>query len=68
MIEKNKILVDYYIKFLETLIKTYQKHPSNYFNCINIINTSKIINEDIELKNNLLNNDLFTKINEEKKK
>ena len=68
MIEKNKILVDYYIKFLETLIKTYQKYLSNYFNCINIINTSKIINEDIELKNNLLNNDLFTKINEEKKK
>ena len=68
MIEKNKILVDYYIKFLETLIKTYQKYLSNYFNCINIINTSKIINEDIELKNILLNNDLFTKINEEKKK
>lgn len=68
LIEKNKILENYYIKFLETLIITYEKHPSNYFNCLNITNTSKIIAEDMQLKNKLLNNELFEKINEQKNK
>lgn len=68
MIEKNKIIEDYCIKLLETLIITYERHPSNYYTCMNIINTSKIINEDLELKNKLFNNDLFKKIQEEKDK
>ncbi len=57
MIEKNKIIEDYCIKLIETLIKTYERHPSNYYTCMNIINTSKIINEDLELKNKLFNNE-----------
>ena len=39
---------DYLIKFLDTLITTYEQHPSNYFNSINVINIAK----DIEKHSN----------------
>jgi surface protein len=38
-------LQEYLIKLLDTLIETYEKHPHNYFNTININNVSKKINE-----------------------
>ena len=42
---KNKELQEYLIKLLDTLIDTYEKHPHNYFNTINIKNISKNFNE-----------------------
>ena len=56
----NNILMEQYlIKLLDTLIMTYEKHPSNYFNNINIRNIAKDINE-----NNMLNEEiLLNKIN-----
>ena len=36
------------IKLLDIIITTYEKHPSNYFNSINIDNISKQISEDKE--------------------
>ena len=37
----------YLIKFLNTLLTTYIKHPSNYYNSINITNIVKDINYNI---------------------
>ena len=40
---KNKELLECLIKLLDTLIDTYEKHPHNYFNTINIKNVSRNI-------------------------
>ena len=45
---------NYLIKFLDTLIKTYEKHPSNYYNSINIINFKDMINKEDKEKKELL--------------
>ena len=48
-IEKLKIEKEndeYIIKLLETMIETAEKHPSNYFNNINIKNVSNINNSN----------------------
>ena len=34
-------MLNYQIKFLNTLLTTYEKHPSNYYNSINITNVAK---------------------------
>ena len=38
------------IKFLDMLIKTYKENSSNYYNCINIIKVSKIIDKEYNKK------------------
>ena len=40
--KKNKYL--YLYKILDTILNTYEKHPSNYFNCLNVINVAQKIN------------------------
>ena len=44
MLMKYKDMIDNLIKFLNTLLKTYKEHPSNYYNSINIINVVKDMN------------------------
>jgi len=39
-LKKNIINEKYYIKLLNTLIISYEKHPSNYFYSINIYNVT----------------------------
>ena len=41
ILEKRKEIIDYLIKFLKTIITTYEKHPSNYKNYINVENVAK---------------------------
>ena len=41
ILEKRKEIIDYLIKFLKVIITTYEMHPSNYFNCINVTNVAK---------------------------
>ena len=41
MLINYKETIDYQIKFLNTLLTTYEKHPSNYYNSINITNVAK---------------------------
>ena len=61
ILEKNIELEHYLIKFLDTILIYYEKHPKNYHNSINISNISKsIINDD---KQNKQNNILREKIN-----
>ena len=44
MLMKYKDIIDYLIKFLNTLLLTYKEHPSNYYNSINITNVVKNMN------------------------
>ena len=41
---KYKEIIDYLIKILETSIETYENHPKNYYNSINIQNIANSIN------------------------
>ena len=41
LIIKNMEIEKYLIKLLDTLLETYDKHPSNYFHRINLINLAK---------------------------
>ena len=80
IIIKNKInylmrqqkINEYLIKFLSTLITTYEQHPSNYFNSLNITNVAKDINESYLSKINSEKNDenelLLNKIKQLEKK
>jgi len=44
---KKRNLIDYLIKFIETLLITYDRHRSNYFHRININNFAKSVNDNI---------------------
>ena len=47
MLINYKDIIDYQIKFLNTLLTTYENHPSNYYNSINITNVAKdLVNKD----------------------
>ena len=46
MLINYKDIIDYQIKFLNTLLMTYENHPSNYYNSINITNVAK----DLDIK------------------
>jgi len=59
-LKKNIINEKYYIKILNTLIKSYEKHPSNYFYNINIYNVTQKI-KDLDYIDSKL---LLEKINE----
>ena len=58
-LKKQKELNEYLIKLLDTLITTYEKHPSNYYNSINIKNVSKDINEKMNMNFKIYKNDDF---------
>ena len=51
---KNKELHDYLIKLLDTLIETYEKHPSNYYNSLNIKNVANNIVDSDNLFNKII--------------
>ena len=68
MLEKNKALEEFFIKLLNTLLITYERHPSNYYNSINIINSARLINDDIEEKNKMIDYELFEKMKENNKR
>ena len=51
---KNKELHDYLIKLLDTLIETYEKHPSNYYNGLNIKNVANNIVDNDNIYNKIL--------------
>ena len=44
-LKKNIVNENYYIKLLNTLIISYERHPSNYFHNINISNVTQKIND-----------------------
>ena len=63
ILEKNIELEEYLIKLFDTIITYYEKHPSNYYNSINISNIANSIIKD-DNKNNIL----LEKINQLEKK
>ena len=44
VIKKKRDKFLYLYKILDTILTTYEKHPSNYFNCINVINVAQKVN------------------------
>ena len=71
MLINYKEMIDYQIKFLNTLLMAYEKHPSNYYNSINITNVAKdLVNQDDtkfynQIENNT-NDEIFNKNDREK--
>ena len=61
---KNKEIIENIIKLLDVVMTTYEKHPSNYFNCINISNIAENI---IKEENNQEESSLEESIKEEEK-
>ena len=59
---KTKNLIEYLIKFIETLLMTYCEHGSNYFHRININNFAKSVNDNIN-KNKYMKEMLLTNLN-----
>ena len=56
-----KELIDYQIKFLNTVLMTYEKHPSNYYNSINITNIAKdLVNQGDQAGTNA-NDEIYNK-------
>jgi hypothetical protein len=56
---KNKELLEYSIKLLDTVIETYEKHPTNYYNTLNIKNVANNIKDS----DNNLNAKIIAKLN-----
>jgi surface protein len=56
---KNKELLEYSIKLLDTVIETYEKHPTNYYNTLNIKNVANNIKDG----DNNLNAKIIAKLN-----
>ena len=56
-----KELIDYQIKFLNTVLMTYEKHPSNYYNSINITNIAKDLANQGDQAGTNTNDEIFNK-------
>ena len=64
---KQKELNGYLIKILNTLLTTYEQHPSNYYNSNNIKNVVKDILNKLVMNYKISKNDQIFYISEEKK-
>ena len=69
-IKEKKKQLQIFIKFLDTIIETYEKHPTNYYNTINIsnvannqINQNKIVIGRLNALENKVLNYFNTKLN-----
>ena len=66
---KQKEVQELLIKLLDTLIETYEKHPANYYNNININNVSKRLREINNMKKYEINREeIINKIDNLEKK